>query len=172
MKITKRQLKRIIKEAIDVVDDESGELIEFGDMEDAAAPEAALDNILKRLNVKPKRSETSGLADGGVEKSMYFSAEDFADIYHETEGKRHIRGRKKERARMNIDNLLAKVDQWATGAGGDYGADNPEVDMQDVAWDLASGAKYQFAEDEWDELIWHFDNSEDELITYIADNIA
>ena len=60
MKITRRQLRIIIKEAIDVVNDETGELIEFGDMEDAAAPEAALDNILKRLNIKPKRRETSG----------------------------------------------------------------------------------------------------------------
>ena len=73
---------------------------------------------------------------------------------------------------MDIDNLLARVDEWAADAGGDYGADNPEVDMQDVAWDLASGAKYQFAKDEWDELTWHFDNSEDELVTYIADRIA
>ena len=54
MKVTRKQLRRIIKEAIDVINDETGELIEFGDMEDAAAPEAALDNILKRLNIQHK----------------------------------------------------------------------------------------------------------------------
>ena len=73
---------------------------------------------------------------------------------------------------MDINNLLARADQWAADATSDYGSDNPGVDMQDVAWDLASGAKYQFAKDEWDELIWHFDNNEDDLITYIADMIA
>jgi len=172
MKITKRQLRRIIREAIDVVNDETGELIEFGDMEDAAAPEAALDNILKRLNIKPKRTETTGLEAGGVENSVYFSAEDFADIYHETEGKRHVRGRKKERERMNIDNLLDRLTKWSEEAGQDYAGDNPDEDIQDVSWDLSDAAQFEFAQDEWDELMWHFDGNEDDLRIYAADIIA
>ena len=173
MKITKRQLRRIIKEAIDVVDDESGELIEFGDMEDAAAPEAALSNILKRLGIKPKRTKTTGLTAGGVERSMYFSAEDYADIYHETEGKRHIRGRKKERDRLNIDNLMTRLEDWALNAREEYATDNPGADMQGIAWDLAQGAEHSFEPDEWSALLYTGPfEGDDDLHTYIADLIA
>ena len=173
MKIARKQLRRIIKEAIDVVDDESGELIEFGDMEDAAAPEAALSNILKRLGIKPKRTETRGLAAGGAETSWYFSAEDYADIYHETEGKRNVRSRKKERNRMNIDNLMTRLEDWAVNAGKEYAADNDVDDLQGVAWDLAQGAEYSFEPDEWEELLYRgpFEGPDD-LHTYIADIIA
>jgi hypothetical protein len=176
MKITRRQLRQIIKESIDVINDENGELIEFGDMEDAAAPEAALDNILQRLGIKPKRQEIRGLEAGGVETDWYFNAEDYADIYHETEGKRHVRGRKKERTRMDIGNLLAKATEWAVEAGREYSADNiTDVDMELVARDLALGAKYEFAADEWEELIYHFDDEGqglDHLIDFIADSIV
>ena len=176
VKITKRQLRRIIREAIDVLNNETGELLIFDDAGEvsadghpiaADAPEAAARDILRRLQITPIDSEV----DGDIE-TIEVSPEDWALMDVELRGKRHYRKAKKERQRMDISRLLARVDQWAKGAGGDYGADNPEVDMQDAAWDLASGAKYEFEQDEWEELIWHFDNSEDELVTFIADRIA
>ena len=174
VKITRRQLRRIIRESIDLLNTETGEVLVFADDDEYGtpdAPEAAAGNVLKRLGITQAPSSPGYQADRN-QQTIDLSAEDWEDVHAEILGKRHTRKNKKERARMDINNLLAKVDQWADTAGGDYGADNPDVDMQDVAWDLASGAKYQFAKDEWDELIWHFDNSEDELITYIADIIA
>ncbi len=76
---------------------------------------------------------------------------------------------------MDISRLLARADQWAKDAGGDYEADNPGVDMEGVARDLAASAKYEFEQDEWEELIWHFDEDgagEEDLINFIADRIA
>ena len=174
MKITLRQLRRIIKEGIDILNTDSGELLVFeDDWEDgsADAPEAAARNIMKRLNITPLESSHTYDDDPDVE-IIEVSPDDWALMDVELRGKRHYRKNKRERERMSIDNLLARVDQWAADAGGDYGADNPGVDMQDVSWDLAAGAKYEFREDEWDELIWRFDGSEDELVTYIAGRIA
>ena len=170
LRLTLGQLRKIVKEGIDIVNNETGELLVFeDDWQDgsADAPEAAARNIMKRLGIIQLSSEI----DGDIE-SIEVHPEDWAKMDVELRGKRHYRKNKREQERMDIDNLLARADRWATDASGDYGADNPEVDMQDVAWDLAAGAQFQFREDEWDELIWHFDDSEDELITYIADRIA
>jgi len=175
MRLTQGKLRKIIREAIDVMNASTGEMMVFAD--DVAddglkpdAPELAAREIIKRLKLTPLEGYSDGLQD--AEEEIWLGAEDYAKMDVEVGGKRHHRKAKKELARMDIDNLLARVDQWAADAGGDYGADNPDVDMQDVAWDLAAGAEYTFKPDEWDELIWHFDNSEDELVTYIADRIA
>jgi hypothetical protein len=170
VRLTRRQLRQIIKEGIDVMNSETGELLVFEDdweTEGGAAPEAAAREIMKRLGVAQISSEING----DIE-DIEIKPEDWARMQVEIQGKRHYRKNKRERERLDIDNLLARADQWAVDASGDYGADNPSIDMQDASWDLAAGAKYEFREDEWDELIWHFDNSEDELVTYIADRIA
>jgi hypothetical protein len=176
MKVTKRQLRKLIREEIDVLNASTGEIMIFADEvgEDGHtpdAPELAAREIIKRLKLTPLEASSNPLLEPDVEE-IWLGAKDYAVMDVEVGGKRHARKNKKERARMDIDNLLAKADQWAADAGGDYGGDNPDVDMQDVAWDLAAGAKYIFKPDEWDELVWHFDNSEDELVTYIADRVA
>ena len=183
MRVTKRQLRRIIKEAIDVINAETGELRTFADEGDPAAdgfapdaPELAARNVMKRLGLTPVTGMDHGDREPGVEE-IYLNPDDWDAMDAEIGGKRHKRKAKKERDRLNIDNLLARVDQWADDAGGDYGADNPGTDMQDVARDLALGAEFEFREDEWDALINHFDDlesfhPEDDLITYIADRIA
>ena len=170
MRITKRQLRQIIKEGIDIVNSETGELLVFEDDWETGggdAPEAAARDIMKRLNI----TQLSSQIDGDIE-DIEVRPEDWAVMDVELHGKRRYRKNKREQERMDVDNLRARLDRWAADARGDYGADNPDVDMQDVAWDLASGAKYEFQEDEWDELIWSMDGYEDELITYIADMIA
>jgi len=170
MKITKRQLRRIIKEGIDIVNNETGELLVFEDDWETGgghAPEAAAREIMKRLGV----AEISSEINDDVE-DIEVRPEDWARMEVEIQGKRHYRRNKRERERLDIDNLRARAEQWAADAGGDYAGDNPGIDMQDVAWDLAASAQYEFREDEWDELIWSMDNDEDELITYIADMIA
>jgi len=176
MKITRHQLRKIIREAIDVLNNETGELLIFDDVGEvsadghtigADAPEAAARDILRRLQITPIDSEI----DGDIE-TIEVSPEDWAVMDVELRGKRRYRKNKREQERLDIDNLRGRLDQWAANASSDYGGDNPDVDMQDVAWDLAAAAKYEFKEDEWDELVWEMDNDEDELITYIADMIA
>jgi hypothetical protein len=174
MKITLRQLRRIIKEGIDILNTDSGELLVFeDDWEDgsADAPEAAARDIMKRLNITPLESSHTYDDDPDVE-IIEVSPDDWALMDVELRGKRHYRKNKRERERLDVKNLMNRLDQWAKDAGGDYGADNPDVDMQDVAWDLSDSAQFEFKEDEWDELIWAFDGSEDELRTYIADMIT
>ena len=170
MKITRRQLRRIIKEGIDIVNSETGELLVFeDDWQDGGgdAPEAAARDIMKRLNI----TQLSSQIDGDIE-DIEVKPEDWALMDVELHGKRRYRKNKREQERLDIKNLMNRLDQWGKDAGGDYAGDNPGIDMQDVAWDLADSAQFEFKEDEWDELIWAFDGSEDELKTYVADSIA
>ena len=178
MKITKRQLKRIIREAIDIVNSETGELLVFEDdwetksdsgYDKGDAPEAAARDIMKRLNITQLSSEI----DGDIE-DIEVRPEDWEKMDVELHGKRRYRKNKREQKRLDIDNLLARAQQWATDAFDEYAGDNPGGDRQDVAWDLAAGAEYSFEPDEWEELIRHFDEDgrgPDDLVTYIADMI-
>ncbi len=180
MKITRKQLRKIIKEAIDVTNASTGEVMIFADEGDPAlgdfkpdAPEAAARNVIKRLGLTPLENMGYGDSEPGVEE-IYLGAEDWAEMDYEVKGKRHKRKAKKELARLNIDNLMDRLEDWALNAREEYMADNPGVDMQGVAMDLAQGAKYSFEPDEWEKLTLYgsaFDSDED-LYTYIADLIA
>ena len=170
MKITRRQLRRIIKEGIDILNTETGELLVFeDDWQDGGgdAPEAAARDIMKRMNV----SQLSSEIDGDIE-TIEVRPEDWAVIDTELHGKRRTRKNKAERERLDIHNLMNRLDQWAKDVAIDYGADNPDADFQDIAWDLSDAAQFEFKKDEWEELLWAFDGSEDELRTSIADSIA
>lgn len=173
MRITKRQLRQIIKEGIDIINNETGEILVFEDdweTRGGTAPEAAARNALKRLRITPIKDEPSGDPDI---TDIYVEPSDYAVLDTEFEGKRRYRRNKRERERLDIDNLQARLDQWAADAGGDYAGDNPGIDMQDVAWDLAASAEYSFEPDEWEELVWSIaDGDEENLKTYIADMIV
>jgi hypothetical protein len=174
MKLTKRQLRGIIREAIDVVNASTGELLTFHDNDPGAhAPELAARDIMKRLKIEPISVEKSMQA-GYPWEEIEVSSEDWAVMDVELGGKRHARKQKKEYARLDIDNLLNRARSWAAGAGEDLASGNlgVEGDPQNFARDLALGAEGEFKEDEWDELIWHFDNNEDFLIDFIADEIV
>jgi hypothetical protein len=170
LRIKKSELTRLIREAFDVINAETGEI---NDM----APNAdAVFNIMKRLGITPDKTE--GMP--GAEE-VWLSGDDWYKFYDETEGKTHARRTKREFERLDAKNLMKRLDQWATEAGSDYKSDNPGADMQGVARDLAAGAKYSFEPDEWDELLTHFDinmdhddsrTAEDSLVDYIADTVA
>ena len=55
MKITKRQLQTLIREAIDIVNSETGEVIDFGEDSVTGIPDSAVPDLVKRLglNVSP-----------------------------------------------------------------------------------------------------------------------
>ena len=99
-----------------MVNADTGELSDF-----AASSEAAL-NIFKRLGITP--------IDMDFMDDAMISGEDYDKYVDETEGKSDARHRAKESERMNIDNLLARLEKWAAGAGADYLADNPHMDFQ------------------------------------------
>ena len=181
LRVTVSQLRRIVREGIDVINNETGEVMTFEDdweTQGGTGPEAAAHDVLKRLRITPEKEDQSqDPVTAEPVTDIYLAPEDWAVVDTEFEGKRRHRKQKRETKRLDIDNLLARVDQWAEDAGGDYGADNPGTDMQGVARDLALGAEFEFREDEWDALINHFDDlesfhPEDDLITYIADRIA
>ncbi len=165
-RITKRQLRKIIKEAIDIVNVETGEVIDFGEESLSGLPDAAVPDLVKRLGLD--------MSPGGQ-----LSNADFEKLEDETLGKQNLRHNKKALAqsksnaeRLNIDNLLNRLGDWAHEYFQDYAADNPGTDLQDVALDLAKTAEYEFEADEWDELLWHFDDDENALNVYTAESMG
>lgn len=177
VRITRKQLRRIIRETVDVLNASTGEVMVFADEPDPEsgrspdAPELAAREIIKRLKLAPLEASSNPLQEPGTEE-IWLGAEDYAAMDVEVDGKRHTRKNKKYRARMNIDNLLVRVDKWAEDAGDSYGRDNPDTDLEDISWDLSDGAQFQFRADEWAELTHHFDGNEEDLRIYIADIIA
>jgi len=183
MKITKRQLRKIIKEAIDVVNAETGELLIFDDQSEvdasggnikSDAPEAAAMEIMKRLGIiDDAEFETGAFPETGDIPTYSLPNDKWEMLEDEIHGKRHKRKAKKDMERLNIDNLMTRLEDWAVNAGEEYAADNPGVDTQDIAWDLAQGAEYSFEPDEWEMLLYGgpFEGPDD-LHTYAADLIA
>ena len=167
MIITKRQLRQLIRETLDIVNAETGEVIDFGEGSLSGIPEEAFPDLVKRLglNLSP-----SGEA---------LSNDDWEKLEAETMGKQIQRGAKKahaaaaaDRERLNIDNLLTRLQNWASDASADYLADNPGQELQDIAYDLADAAEYEFERDEWDELLWHFDGDAQSLKVYTAESMG
>jgi len=117
--------------------------------------------------------------DAAGDQTFTLSNQEFVKLEDEVLGKQDRRSGKRksaqmaaDRERLNIDNLLQRIRDWAEGTARDYLADNPGVDFQDVAYDLAAAAEYEFEEDEWDELLWYFDGSTPELQIFIADQMT
>ena len=166
MRITRKQLKKLIVEALDVVNAETGEVIDFGDDSLSGMPDAAVSDLVKRLGLD-------------MSPSGALSNADWEKLEAETLGKQDARARKRksaqmaaDRERLNIDNLLQKLRYWAEDAARDYMADNPDVDLQDIAYDLADAWEYEFARDEQEELLWHFDGDLNDLKIYAAESMG
>tara|TARA_Y100001937_G_scaffold124956_1_gene190709 strand:+ start:528 stop:1067 length:540 start_codon:yes stop_codon:yes gene_type:complete len=179
MKITRRQLRRIIREAIneriDVVDRETGEVMVFGREGREAAPEAAWPDLVKRLGLEPNDEGPDAAGD----QSFTLSNQEFAKLEDEVLGKqedrevkRRIAKMKADSARLDPDHLLQRLSDWAEDAARDYMADNPDVDLQDIAYDLADAWEYEFEADEREELLWHFDGDLNDLKIYAAESMG
>ena len=167
MKITKRQLRKIIRESLDIVNRDTGEVLDFGKDSMSGIPEEALPDLISRLGLN--------LSPGGDN----LSSEDWQKLEDETMGKQIQRGAKRAHAqakadskRLDVDSLLDRLGDWAHEYFQDYAADNPGTDLQDVALDLAKSAEYEFEADEWDELLWHFDDDENALNVYTAESMG
>lgn len=166
MKITRTQLRRIIKETMDVVNVKTGEVLTFGDSERDVAPEAAVPDLVKRLGLDMgPTGELSNL--------------DFDKLEQETLGKQDRRYNKKifaksaaDRERLDIDRLLQRLRYWAEDTFKDYAADNPDSELQDIAYDLADAWEFEFEKDEQEELMWHFDGDLNDLKIYAAESMG
>lgn len=159
MKITERQLRRVIREAIDVINSETGEVLEFGEGPGVAAPEAAWPDLKRRLGLEPESEDASGVELGGADWDL---------LRDETEGKRQGRHYRAERRRLDPSRLLDRAREWAEGAGADWAADNPGTDLAGVARDLAKGAEWAFKPDEWRTMTYEFRGGEADLLDFIA----
>jgi hypothetical protein len=167
--MTEGQLRRIIRETIEAVDVDTGEV---WDNEDGSVPDEAWPDLVRRLGIEIERQDPDGT----------YYIDDISKLFDEVQGKRDDRAATAKAKRLQIDTLLARVDQWAADAGADFLADNPDADMQGVARDLARSIEYEFDDDEWNELTWHFDEEAWEispqedgtemLFTYVADRLA
>ena len=161
----------MLKEAIDVLNTDTGEVLEFGDSPEAIAPDAAVEDIIRRLGIR------AVAAPDGYE----VGDEDFERLDDELRGKRARRTSKRkvaafkaeeESERLELDRLLVRLSDWARDAAADYLADNPGTDIQDVAFDLADAWQFEFDEDEEEDLIWHFDGNINDLKIYAAESMG
>lgn len=166
MKITKRQLRQIIKEAIDFVNQDTGEVIDFGEDSLTGIPDQAVPDLVKRLGLS-------------VSPNDALSNDDWQKLEDETLGKQYKRDTKRkvdqfraDEKRLNVDSLLTRLQDWSHDAFQDYVSDNPGTDVQDVAYDLADMAEHEFEADEWEELLWHFDGNVEDLKVYAAGSMG
>lgn len=94
MKISKRQLRKIIREAIEVVDVDNGYVLTFGDGPEDVAPDAAVPELFRRLGIQAVRN---GPRDFVVREDDWEALED------ETKGKRMARRARRRAARLNSE---------------------------------------------------------------------
>ena len=170
----RRKISRMINERIDVIDRETGEVMVLGRAGREAAPEEAWPDLVRRLGLKP---DDYGL-DAAGDQSFLLSNQEFTKLEDEVLGKQDRRSAKRksaqmaaDRERLNIDNLLARLQDWAVTAADEYQADNPDMNIQDVAYDLADAWEYEFEPDEREELMWHFDGDLNDLKIYTAESM-
>ena len=182
LRITRSQLRQIIKEAIDVMNSETGEVLVFDDQAAAEAglpqpdaPEAAALDMMKRLGViDDAKFETGAFPEYGDTPTYSLPDDKWQMMEDELYGKRAARKSKADKERLDIDNLMDRAREWAQTVAADYMADNREFEggLEDIAWDMSDAAEMEFKEDEWNEMLYHFDFNVDDLRMFIADEIA
>ena len=155
MKIKLSELRKLIREAvlteetIEVYDNDTGEIIDTLTRADA-----------------DKYAALRGKAI--VSGEIFLDGDEFQDLWDEIDQEK----RAQRNVRLDINKLLAKLDDWAQTAAREYMADNPDVDMSGVAHDLADAAEFSFERDEWNELLAHFEFNEDAMRSYIMDSMV
>ena len=175
IRITRHHLRRIIREALTAVNNETGEVWEA---EPLGIPDKAWPNLVKRLNLNPQ-------AGSGEVDDYDLSEEDFRKLAAETEYKQQGRSRAAESKRLDGDRITDELVTWATDAGTQFAADNPGVDIQAAAYDLAQSGRNQVSPDEWEAAVWYMfdemggfdvvedvDDAEEALETMLADAAA
>ena len=155
MKIKLSELRKLIREAvlseeaIEVYNNDTGELID----------------TLTRADAK-KYTALRGKAILGGE--IFLDDDEYENLMDEIEREALV----KRNERLDINKLLARLDDWAQTAAKEFAADNPDVDISGAAYDLADAAKYNFEPDELNKLLAHFEFDEDAMRSYIMDSMV
>ena len=155
MKIKLSELRRLIKETVlsesslEVYDNDTGEVLDTLTRADA-----------------DKYAALRGKAIVGGE--IFLDGDEFQDLWDEIDQEK----RAQRNARLDINKLLTRLDDWAQSAAREYKADNPGADISSVAYDLADAAAYSFESDELNSLLAHFEFDEDAMRSYIMDNMV
>ena len=137
--------------------------------------EAAALDMMKRLGVMDDaKFETGAFPEYGDTPTYSLPDDKWQMMEDELYGKRAARKSKADKERLDIDNLMDRAREWAQTVAADYMADNREFEggLEDIAWDMSDAAEMEFKEDEWNELLYHFDFNVDDLRMFIADEIA
>ena len=191
MKIKRGRLQQIIREEltrvlseqadndpdkVDIVDVETGEVLYIGAGSKRGIPAAKADEFIEKLSL-------SAIVDDkdGTERSIELSSADFEkleahidDVYDRPEREKQRAADQADQERLDIDNLKKRLSDWADDAArgweADHAAGDQEYPIDVVAFDLADSAQHYFQADEWDELLWHFDD-EDQLRAFIMDSM-
>lgn len=153
MKIKLSELRRLIKETVlsenslEVYDNDTGEIIDTLTRADA-----------------DKYAALRGKAIVGGE--IFLDGDEFQDLWDEIDQEK----RAQRNVRLDINKLLARLDDWAQTVAREYKADGG--DISGVAYDLADAAAYSFEPDELDSLLAHFEFDEDAMRSYIMDSMV
>jgi hypothetical protein len=133
-------------------------------------PASKADEYIRDLNLKVLADDL----ESGGERVINIGEEDFKRLekhIDEPIQKRKDAAYRAERERLDIDSLKERLRKWADDAArgweADHASGNQEYPIDVVAHDLADLAQHDFQADEWDELLWHFDNNEDHLREFI-----
>ena len=171
--VTRHQLE----EAITAIDVATGEVWES---EPLGIPDSAWPDLVNRLDLDVLGSDDPATGDHEL------SSEDFHKLDDETWGKQKQRSAETERKRLDGERITDGLVAWAKDAGTQFAADNPGVDTQAAAFDLAQSGRHSVAPDEWVQAVWYmfdemggfhiagntYDDAEEALVTMLADAAA
>lgn len=161
MKIKMSHLKKLIREELellptlaeaDVVNHDTGEVLtlpfeledEYDDWEELSGSEFEV--LRNKINALVAKSVPSALADDEWEDTPDEGVEELGSL-------------------TTLDDLYASARDAMT----DFLTDNPGVDPQDVAPDLAAGLKWSVSQDEWSDAMQQFGGNERDLIHALAE---
>ena len=158
---------------VDFVDVETGEVLYIGAGTQRGIPAAKADEFIEKLSLSVRGDDKDG-----TERSIELSSDDLRkleghidDVYDQPEREKQRAADQVDQERLEPENLKARLRDWAKIAGEEWEADNRGASLEDVAMDLAAAAEHSFESDEWEELLYHFDNNEYHLNLYTAESM-
>jgi hypothetical protein len=158
---------------VDIVDVETGEVLYIGSGTQRGIPAAKADEFVEKLRLSVRSDDKDG-----TERSIELSSDDFKkleahidDVYDKPEREKQRAADQADQERLEPENLKARLRDWAKIAGEEWEADNRGASLEDVAMDLAAVAEHSFEPDEWEELLYQFDDDEYRLNLYTAESM-
>jgi len=158
---------------VNFVDVETGEVLFIGAGSRNGIPAVKADEFVEELNLSAIIDDTTG-----TERSIELNSDDFQkldlhidDLYDRPERDKQHAADQADQERLEPENLKARLRDWAKIAAEEWEADNRGGIIDDVAMDLATTAEHSFEPDEWEELLYQFDNNEYRLNQYTAESM-